>query len=223
MKRFYFALTNNCNRSCKYCSCFSRPDKGTFLTFEIIKDYIDSTDSEFQIQLEGGEPLLHPDFHQIIEYAVNTGRCDKVILTSNFAIVDDVDTFFHYLNFDGLKSFLVKPSINYDLYKEDPNFFIKMKDIKDTLVEYPKFELKFNVRLDKTRDDNIVLYGLREYNLMEDSNIFHYQRYGYASNNLDFDLPFVITDHVDFNLISPDGKDFGMDLIARSEHMKTLP
>ena len=222
MKRFYFALTNKCNRTCKYCSCFSRPNKTTFLSFDIIKNYIDSVDCEFEIQLEGGEPLLHPEFFDIIEYSVNTGRCSKVILTSNFALVDNIASFFYRLNLKQLKNFLVKPSINYELYTEESDFFSKMKSIKDTLKDYPKFELKFNVRLDKSEDDEVILKNLEEFGLTEDSSVFYYQRYGYAADNEDFDLPFIITEHVDFNLISPDGKDFGMDLIARSEHMKGL-
>ena len=85
MKKFYFALTNKCNRTCKFCSCFSRPNKTTFLSFDVVKEYIDSYDKEFEIQLEGGEPTLHENFFDIIQYAINTGRCARVVLTSNFA------------------------------------------------------------------------------------------------------------------------------------------
>jgi MoaA/NifB/PqqE/SkfB family radical SAM enzyme len=192
------------------------------LSFETIKKYIDFEKNEFEIQLEGGEPLLHPDFYDIIEYSLNTDRCERVILTSNFVEVNYVDVFLNKLNYDNLKKFSLKPSINYELYKEDENFFEKMKSIKDVIVNYPKFDLRFNVRLDKTKKDSIILENLEKYGLKKNSNIFYYQRYGFASNNSKFELPFVIENPVDFHLISPDGEDFGMNLIARSEHMKNL-
>ena len=222
-KRFYFALTNCCNRTCKYCSCYSRPGKNTFLPFEKIKEYIDSVgdNCDFEIQLEGGEPLLHPDFYNIIEYAVNTGKCDAVILTSNFVLVNDVEEFFDKINVKNLNRFLIKPSINFELYED--GFFEKMKTIRDLIKSYPKFDLKFNVRLDKTENDDFILENLERFHLVEDSNIFYYQRYGYAKNNESFDLPFIISNPVDFHLISPDGIDFGMDLISRSNHMEKLP
>jgi molybdenum cofactor biosynthesis enzyme MoaA len=222
MKRFYFALTNKCNRTCRYCSCFSRPDRNTFLPFDVIKNYIDGEPNDFEIQLEGGEPLLHPDFYNIIEYSLNTNRCKRIILTTNFAVVTDIDMFINQLNFDNLTKFSLKPSINHELYNDDPDLFEKMKILKSIISLFPKFELIFNVRLDKTEKDSIILKNLEKNNLKENSNIFYYQRYGYASNNENFDLPFIIDNPVDFHLISPDGKDFGMDLIARSEHMKLL-
>ena len=223
MKRFYFALTNKCNRRCKWCSCFSRPHKTTFLEFDIIKSYIDSAESAFEIQLEGGEPLLHPNFFDIIKYAVDKGNCNKVILTTNFALVTDIREFLDKINLPNLNGFLLKPSINYDLYKEGgDDYFSKLASIKDIIKDYPKFELKYNVRLDKSEEDEPILKGIKEYNMDSDCNIFNYQRYGYASKNEDFDLPFIIDNPVDFYLISPDGENFGTDLIARSEHMRIM-
>ena len=80
-----------------------------------------------------------------------------------------------------------------------------------------------NVRLRKNdTDDQYIIDLLEKHHLKDISSIYFYQRYGYAEDETDYDLPFIIENPVDFHLYSPDGKNFGTDLIARSEHMKKL-
>src|SRR3989338_929460 len=81
-RRYYFAVTNACNRSCEFCSCYSRPGKKTYLSLEKFKEIL-PTEGLFEIQLEGGEPLIHPRIEEMIRYAQATGRCEKVILGTN--------------------------------------------------------------------------------------------------------------------------------------------
>src|SRR5208283_4271870 len=59
--RLYVALTNHCNRSCPWCSTCSSPRGSTWLR---VADYEASLPRvrPFQVQLEGGEPTLHPEF-----------------------------------------------------------------------------------------------------------------------------------------------------------------
>jgi hypothetical protein len=97
-----------------------------------------------------------------------------------------------------------------------------MSNILDLSKNIPNLTVLFNVRLDKTEDDEMIKDTLDELGLTAHSNIFYYQRYGYAKDVEKFDLPFIIPNPVDFYLISPDGTNFGTDLIARSEHMKDL-
>jgi molybdenum cofactor biosynthesis enzyme MoaA len=62
---------------------FSSSKKNTFMSFETFKNIIDNYSDDFELQLEGGEPLLHPDLYLFLEYARNSGRCKKVIITTN--------------------------------------------------------------------------------------------------------------------------------------------
>lgn len=224
MKRFYFALTNDCTRSCMYCSCFSRPGKKTYMDFDVYKKYIDSTDETIEVQFEGGEPLIHPRFYDMVQYAVNTGRCDKVIITTNSSEIpyNREESWMEFISINTNIQFILKPSINYDLYSHDNCLFLKMSNILKISKDIPNLTVLFNVRLDKTENDDYIKDVLNGLGLTEHSNIFYYQRYGYAKNVEKFDLPFIISNPVDFYLISPDGIDFGTDLIARSEHMKNL-
>ena len=151
-------------------------------------------------------------------------RCDKVIITTNSSEIpfNKEESWLEFITHNSNTQFILKPSINYDLYEHQEYLFPKMSNILELSKNIPNLTILFNVRLDKTENDELIKDILDSLKLTEHSNIFYYQRYGYAKNVEKFDLPFIIPNPVDFYLISPDGVNFGTDLIARSEHMKNL-
>lgn len=58
--------------------------------------------------------------------------------------------------------------------------------------------------------------------LIECSNIFFIQRYGKYEGKEEYDLPFIVANPMDFYLYSPDGQNFGQELVRRSKHMEEL-
>ena len=103
-KRFYFNLTNKCNVSCDFCCMSSGPNKNTFLNFNRFKEILDESDDFFELQLEGGEPFLHPNFYLFLEYANYSGRCKKIIISTNGKLLNKniqrLTDFFSYVNVD---------------------------------------------------------------------------------------------------------------------------
>ena len=71
-KRLYINLTNKCNTECPFCCMYSNERNSRFITFEQYKKIIDSTKQSFELQLEGGEPLLHPKIFDIIKRKADT-------------------------------------------------------------------------------------------------------------------------------------------------------
>lgn len=71
----HISLINTCNLTCSFC-CFANRDLTDRLATDRVKKALDSfkkigvTGVEFT---GGGEPTLHPDFHEIVEYAYNLG------------------------------------------------------------------------------------------------------------------------------------------------------
>lgn len=71
----HISLINACNLTCSFC-CFANRDLTDRLPTDRVKKALDSfkkigiTGIEFT---GGGEPTLHPDFHEIAEYAYNLG------------------------------------------------------------------------------------------------------------------------------------------------------
>ena len=236
---YYFAVTNACNRSCGPCCCFSRPGRQTYLDFEVYKDILPKK-GNFEVQLEGGEPLLHPKLDDMIFYAQETKRCNKVILGTNGVLLP-----YQYLdgqldNQNSVKAifqffikyespFLLKPSINNYLIEADPGHLDKAELIRDPLAKLKgegRYDLRFNVRRNKRPqaedDDQWLVDEVKRRGLDEVSNIFFFQKYGFASEWEELELPFIIKNPVEFHLIDPNGKDWGTDLIARSEGMRDM-
>ncbi len=235
--RYYFAITNDCNRACPWCSTYSSPGKKTYLLKEKFIHLLPKEGS-FEIQFEGGEPTLHPDLFWMIKQSRETRRCNRVVLCTNGVVFP-----FLYRNnrIDNKKSksslknyFLkmghpltIKLSLNHHLYEHDKLIFEKAKlvvDVFEDLRAIGDFKIILNVRRRNNRKynyDKLILEHLSHYALEPYTNIFFLQAYGKNKNNKLAEKPFLVG--YNFTLFNPDGKSFGNDLISRSEAMKELP
>lgn len=225
MKRFYFALTNRCNRSCELCSCWSDPERNTDLPMEKFCELL-SGDYDFELQMEGGEPLMHPDFEMMIQWARETGRCSLITVGTNGVLLPmDEEVLKDRIGAWGTP-LVIKPSINEHLLRTDSLHIEKMKRIRNAVDSLAGVEVLFNIRRRKrplsVDDDQWVVDLVEGAGLMDVSNLFFYQRYGKAECREELDLPFVIEHPVDFYLIDPQGRNWGMDLVGRSNAMQEM-
>ena len=107
-------ITSSCNLECPMCFAVSGPG-GHHLTFDECRAAIDRlVEIEGQpeiLQLSGGEPTIHPDFHRIHQYACDQ-PIDIVMINTNGvriarddAFVEQISQLKHrteiYLQFDG--------------------------------------------------------------------------------------------------------------------------
>ena len=84
----YVNITNNCDMACSFCCMYSSPAKSTFMDFETFKHIIDSETSlpnltDIGVQLEGGEPTMHPDFLLLLMYLVNNEKVKQITIMTN--------------------------------------------------------------------------------------------------------------------------------------------
>ena len=86
--RLYINITNRCNTDCPFCCMYSGTGKTIDMKFDVFRRIVDDCDGEFEIQFEGGEPLIHKNFYLFLEYAIATGRCKKVNILMNTATED---------------------------------------------------------------------------------------------------------------------------------------
>jgi molybdenum cofactor biosynthesis enzyme MoaA len=219
--RLYINLTNKCNTACSFCCMFSSPNKNIFMDFDTFKKIVDTDHPEcnFELQLEGGEPLLHPDFYLFLEYARSTKRCNKIVLTTNgILLTKNLQRITDFVAASKIK-FLVKCSINYHLYSLDNKLFKKSRDLFTATEFIENFEVRFNVRLRK--EDDWIIEKLKENKIFELSNIYELQNYG-RMNDERYVKPFIVQNIDNWNIYSCDGVCFGKDLIARSEYERNL-
>lgn len=236
--RYYFALTNFCNRACPLCSCHSDPYKTTFLSDSQFYAFLTQP---YEIQLEGGEPLLHPNFYAYVKYVEADPLCQRVILCTNG---DRIPWKFHegkpspqtpaslsnWLSLFAAKPFTLKPSINQYLVDRDTHLLSKLQALKEVFEQvFPNREthqLVFDVRVNCNKEGQQLaepfLAQAESLGLLEDAAVYSYQKYGKAEAEEGLAKPFIIANPVQFELVSPDGETFGMDLEARANWMKKM-
>lgn len=220
--RVYVTLTNHCNRACPWCSTCSSPRGGTWLSLEDCKARLPSQ-GLFEIQLEGGEPTVHPLFWDFVSMAQVEPRCSKLILCTNGVLLPRKrKVLIDWLRRLG-EPLTLKLSINHYLLSHDPDLLrlaLLLKECFDLLGGDRLLVLNIRLRKGSIGDEENVLKKVEEAGLLEHANVFHLQRYGFASTQESWDPPYLVG--TNFSIINPDGSLFGPDLVGRSEAMRRL-
>ncbi len=221
--RVYVAMTNHCNRACPWCSTCSSPRGKTWLSIEKYESGFPAAGT-FQVQLEGGEPTVHPQFWEFVRLAREHPRCSHLVLCTNGVVLPrGKEELVNYALRLGTP-LTVKLSVNHYLLDHDKGLIDLAVSLRDIFAGAgSERTLVVNVRLRRgvEDDDRRVVRMVEAAGLMPVSNVFYLQRYGFASEQTEWEAPAPVW-HA-FSLINPDGQAFGPDLIARSEAMRVLP
>jgi MoaA/NifB/PqqE/SkfB family radical SAM enzyme len=220
--RVYVALTNHCNRACPWCSTCSSPQGGTWLSPEQYAACFPA-EGPFQVQLEGGEPTVHPQFWEFVRLAREHPRCTRLVLCTNGVVLPrSPERLRPWVERLGVP-LTVKLSVNHHLLDHDPGLIPLAVLLRDLFARLGGDRLLvINVRLRRGRedDDRRVRDAVERAGLLSHANVFFLQRYGFAADEQDWELPAPVWDH--FTLVNPDGRVYGPDLLARSEGMRAL-
>lgn len=219
-KRLYINITNRCNTECPFCCMYSGKTGFSDMGFETYMEIINDCNKEFELQLEGGEPLLHPDLYLFLEYARSTGRCRKIlILTNGLLLSEHIRRLVLFCEVYKIPLEL-KISINYWLIREDCCHLDRIRDILFATEFISDITITCNVRL-RNQGDEMLRKEIEEDPLLfPHSNIYYLQAYGRWSGNSDYAKPVIVQNIEEFELYSSDGTSFGTDLIGRSEYEK---
>nr|MDO8110967.1 radical SAM protein [Candidatus Sigynarchaeota archaeon] len=231
--RLYVAVTNKCNRACPFCSVYASTTGKTFIKLEQIVAHVPKR-GPYQVQLEGGEPFLHPAIFTFTRHFSEDPRCTKIIISTNgskFPFVVDERGIDPEASWPGLLQFfsrlpknsVLKISLNHYLLENDPHLFSKAKLILDTAQEQA-INVVFNLRkrnasqheCDAYLETLVDKHGLRPF-----TNSFYLQRYGRNANDENAEAPYLVG--TNWCAVNPDGKAWGIDLIGRSDAMRRLP
>ncbi len=220
--RVYVATTNHCNRSCPWCSTCSSPSGSTWIGLDA---YLASFPSSgpFEVQLEGGEPTLHPEFSQMVRLARAQPRCARVVIVTNGVVLPRARAQLRAWLLELGEPLTIKLSINHHLLARDSGLLALASDMRGLFGELGgERELVLNVRLrsDAPGRDEWVSEAVRDAGLIDLANVFWLQAYGFAAERA-WEPPFVVASN--FTLVDPSGTTHGPDLIARSEAMRVLP
>lgn len=217
--RVYATLTNHCNRACPWCSTCSSPRGSTFLTLEALLAALPA-DGPFEVQLEGGEPTVHPGWLEMLHACRAIPRCARIVLCTNGAVVPrDPARLRRWLARLG-SPITLKLSVNHHLLDHDPGLLALAAEL--AALVHPPDLLVLNVRRRPgvDGDDAPVVRAVTEAGLLPHANVFFLQRYGFARDEASWEPPFLVGH--DFRFVMPDGAVLGPDLVARSEAMRVL-
>ena len=187
------------------------------MDFETYKKIIDDCKTDFELQLEGGEPLIHPTLYLLMEYAVSKKTCRKlIILTNGILLNDELKRLVDFSVYHNIEMEL-KISINYWLIKEHKEHIAQIKRYIFDIAYIPTMKITCNVRLRKEdkqlekeiREDK-VLYG--------HSNLFYLQSYGRLNDSEEYEKPVIVQNIEEWSVYAVDGTDFKTDLVGRSEY-----
>lgn len=240
--RVYVAVTTACNRACPWCDTASRPGKRTWLTRVAFEDLLPAA-REFELQLEGGEPTLHPDLGWMVQRARATGRCARVVVCTNGVLLPwgggqpALEAWLADLG----APLTLKLSVNHHLLEADPRLLGRAGLLAAAVDARARstgvggggeggergeadVQLVLNVRRRRdpaVGDDAWVVEAVERAGLLGRANVFFLQRYGLAREDARLEPPFLVGH--DFTLANPDGSTWGTDLEARSRAMEALP
>ena len=147
LHRVYVALTNHCNRACPWCSTWSSPAGRTCITWAQLAASLPA-EGDFDVQLEGGEPTVHPDFWDFVARLRAEPRCRMLVLCTNgVALPRHPDRLRAWLARLG-EPLLVKLSINHHLIEYDAGLLGLATAVRNVLAQLGgEREVIYNVRL----------------------------------------------------------------------------
>lgn len=219
--RLYLNITNKCNVSCPFCCQYSSPQRNCYMSFNTFQNIIDEHE-KFEVQFEGGEPTIHPDFVKMVSYCLNHKECGRVVIQSNGierALLERC-----LIGKDFWTKLVFKISFNEYLYKlgKPTNGHANIKNnhlfnlllLKQNMQFVPNVKLIINART-SVYDSIDVKQILDDNGLIENAVIYQIQKYGRSKEGVE---PFIKQNIKDWKIFASDGKCFGQDLISRSEY-----
>ena len=219
-KRLYINVTDRCNTNCPFCCMYSGTDNKLDMSFDTYKNIVDNTGEQiFELQLEGGEPLIFGNLYLFIEYAISTKRCAKVILLTNgIELEKNIRRLVELHQWYGVE-FMLKVSVNYHLLNTVPNHLRTIADLVFATELLPKFNIELNTR--KRHTDDWIDNEVEAFGLANISRSFELQSYGRMTGS-NYEGVKIVQNIDSWEIYAVDGKCFGTDLVARSEYEKKL-
>lgn len=113
----YMRITDCCNVKCPFCLAYSSPRNNNYMSFTNFQNIVAKYHNlgDYAIQLEGGEPLLHPEFLKMVKHCCADPRCRIIRIATNAILLNEVVRSLALLAASYKKIIFVKISINYFL------------------------------------------------------------------------------------------------------------
>lgn len=161
----YFLLTKKCNLKCIHCSTSCAPEEKEILSIDQAKTIINNIKKLGieKIVFTGGEPMLHSDFFEIVEYAKLKLKNVQFILSTNGTLINKINISFLIEKFDIIE-------ISLDGIDEKSCDSIRGKGVFEKVIASIKLLQKYNfynITLSTVVGENQEAYIEKFYKLNE--------------------------------------------------------
>src|SRR5262249_863434 len=146
----------------------------------------------FQLQLEGGEPTLHPRFWDFVALARGHPRCTHLVLCTNGVVLPRAPAKLRAWVERLGTPLTLKLSLNHHLLENADGLVEVACGLGDLFGELGGERLLvLNVRLRRgyADDDRDVYQAVERAGLLSFANVFYLQRYGFAAGESGWELP----------------------------------
>lgn len=112
------------------------------MSFETFKSIVDKH-GKFEVQFEGGEPTIHPEFIRMISYYFNHKECGRLIIQSN-----GMERFLlerYLIEKDFWNKLVFKISFNEYLYKLGKLTNVHNNIKKQSFIQFLNFKAKHSI------------------------------------------------------------------------------
>ena len=170
---FKWNITDVCNYNCSYCNAipvngfhkkhFSESEKNRLSAWKnVIKRLSVKAVGAFDIQILGGEPTLHPDFHVIIDNLCDNINCTEIEIYTNLS---RPESFWKTYDQPKHSKIILIPAYHYEYYR--PSFSRKIVSIFSNPDINVRIEPVINLSTRRQDWDNIISL----INVLKDNNI----------------------------------------------------
>jgi len=141
---FAWNIIDVCNFKCTYCGAgfgndASRPVSRFFKDDNLIKTWkgvitklkLANQENDFEVDLVGGEPTLHPDILEVLSELNQIKTCKSIILITNLS---KPISFFHDIDKLGLNKLEINCSVHFEYYKKNKTLEKILQIKNDTSV-----------------------------------------------------------------------------------------
>ena len=212
MKKIYINLTNHCNLNCWFCCMSSGPDKNRYIEIPKFLGILEKEKPDI-IQLEGGEPLCHPDFLLLLGLAARYSK-EEIVIDTNGILLENVIDSIVKISEIYKKKITIKPSFNEILESRLDELKLLLSSLD--FLEYIKYEVNVRGR----NDEELERYRKELGWLGEKANYHLFNSYGRLSGKSEYPEIQINNTWSEWGIYSSDGKYFGKDLIRRSNDEK---
>lgn len=190
----------------------SGPDKNRYIEIPKFLEILEKEKPDIT-QLEGGEPLCHPDFLLLLGLAVRYSKEEVVIDTNGILLGESIDSIVKISEIYK-KKITIKPSFNEIL--EDRVDELKLLLSSLDFLRYIGYEVNVRGR----NNEELEKYRKELGWLGEKANYHLFNSYGRLSGKSDYPEIQIKDTWSEWGIYSSGGEYFGKDLIERSNDEK---